>query len=500
MLKQSCPSRRSTGGIFSGTLRAAAAAGAIAASFAVSNAAMAACSGASPTWSSSIDFASVSSCVSQAKAGDRINVAAGTATWSSTLTISKPLTLAGAGENSSIINANNAVVMVVNMPSAGAVRITGFGFTGSGGSTQLESTLINLRGTLDYVRLDHLKFTNIQNHAVYIGLWDTIKVSPKVLFDHITYTSSLNSGFQRFLKMMGSNTTWNEDDNYGTDNFVFIEDSTFTWTGTASTNSGVTDTEHGARIVVRHNVISGGGIQAHDTGSTPSAKGQRAAEVYNNTFSCPISGCNNIPAIGLRGGGWLVYNNTFNGGFFAAGFPQIYRTSVGPGFLGAMCGGNPVAVCNTPTFYHCSGGDHRACGYAGDSACSGMGSCVLAASGPSSCPAQYPFIANIDRVNGGSDPSGYPCRHQTGWGKESADGKTQQPSPVYWWGNKNPSGGTVSLSYDLKPWFLVNRDYCNRDPSTACGARAGWSYTPYKYPHPRQSSGSPAPPQNVRFG
>lgn len=482
--------------------RLAVAAGLVSASLLATGSALAACSGASPTWTSTIDYASVNSCVTQAKAGDRINVGAGTATWSSTLTINKALTLAGAGDTSSIINGGSAVVIVVNLPSAAAVRITGFGFTGTGGSTQLESTLINLRGTLENVRLDHLRFTNIQNHAVYVGLWDAIPKSPKILFDNITYTSSLTSGFQRFVKIMGNNSTWTQDDNYGTDNFVFIEDSTFTWTGAASTNSGVTDTEHGARLVVRYNTINGGGVQVHDTGSTPAAKGQRATEVYNNTFSCAITGCSNIPAIGIRGGGWLIWGNTFKAGFWTPGFPQIYRATMGPGYLGQSCNGTPMPACNTPTYYHCSGGDRRACSYSGDSVCSGIGSCVIAATDASSCPAAYPFIPNLDRVNGGSGASGYPCRHQSGWGKESADGKTQQPSPVYWWNNKNASAQAVNLSYDVSPWFLVNRDYCNRDPSSTCGARTAWTYTPYTYPHPLQSgaaAAAPPPPANPRF-
>src|SRR5207302_2417648 len=125
------------------------------------------------------------------------------------------------------------------------------------------------------------------------------------------------------------------------------------------------------------------------------------------------------------------------------------------------CNGTPISVCSTPTYYHCSGGDHRACGYPGDSICSGIGSCVTAASGPSDCSSQFPFIPNLDRANGGADSAGYPCRHQTGWGKESADGRTEEPSPVYWWNNKKQDGTTLTFSYDVSPWFLSSRDYCN---------------------------------------
>lgn len=469
----------------------------------LSGTAHAACTGASPAWSSSVDQASLNSCVQQARDGDTINVASGTANYTSGITINKAMTIMGAGPVATVINSQGATAITINMPKAGNVRLSNLGFTGVGGSTQLETTVINMRGVLDTVRVDHVNFTNVDQHAVYVGLWDQIPQHPKILFDHIVYKSSLTSGFQRFLKLLGNNNTWKQDDGYGTDFFVFIEDSSFAWTGQSNTNSGVTDTEHGARLVVRHNTISGGGVQVHDTGSTAAAKGQRATEIYNNTFTCTVSGCGNIPAIGVRGGGWVIYGNTFGTGFWTPAYPQIYRATVGAGYLGAQCNGATISLCDTPTYYHCSAGDFRACGYPGDSTCSGRGSCVIAASGPTQCPEQYPFIQSLDRVDGGNGASGYPCRNQSGWGKESADGKRQDPSPVYWWSNKNASGATVSLKYDVSPWFIADRDYCNHSPSSACGVRAAWSYSPFAYPHPLQSGTTPvtplAPPLNLRI-
>jgi len=63
----------------------------------------AACTGSSPTWSSTADYASVNSCVSSASPCDTINVSAGPATWSSVLTINKPIKLIGAGVGSTLI-------------------------------------------------------------------------------------------------------------------------------------------------------------------------------------------------------------------------------------------------------------------------------------------------------------------------------------------------------------------------------------------------------------
>ena len=57
----------------------------------------AACTGSSPTWTTTPDYTSVAACVAGATAQDTINVSAGTgsATWTSTLEFHKELILSG---------------------------------------------------------------------------------------------------------------------------------------------------------------------------------------------------------------------------------------------------------------------------------------------------------------------------------------------------------------------------------------------------------------------
>ncbi len=449
------------------------------------------CTGASPTWTTSVDYASVADCVARASAGDTIRIRPGSATWSETLLLDRPLTLLGAGPSATQIVGADTTVIVVELAAGGPLRIAGIGFSGSGGDTQLETTMINLHGTLDQVRIDHVSFTDIRWHAVTIGLWDVIPVTPRVLFDHIDYRSSLTTDFSRFLKLLGQNDAWKSPDDYGTEAFVFIEDSTFLWTGDAGVNSGVTDTEHGSRLVVRYSTIDGGGIQVHDTGSTPASRGARVTEVYENDFDCTITGCDDIPGIGVRGGGWLIHHNRFAGLYWTPAFAQVYRATVEGGFLGVMCDGTAISVCDTPNLYHCSGGDHRACGYLGDFACNGMGDCVLEAASAAECPGA--FIPSVDDVDGVPGDMGYPCMNQTGWGREYYDGTTfrEEPSPVYWWSN-TVEGSAADAPFEgagASAWFARDRDYCSHDPSSACGTREAWSYTPYPHPHPWQARG-----------
>src|SRR5882757_4068685 len=74
-----------------------------------------ACTGASPTWTSTVDQASVATCVSNAVTGDTINISAGTATWTTGVTISssKGIHIVGAGSGRIIAYDNGTAVLTV---------------------------------------------------------------------------------------------------------------------------------------------------------------------------------------------------------------------------------------------------------------------------------------------------------------------------------------------------------------------------------------------------
>src|SRR5262245_40410756 len=61
------------------------------------------CMGASPTWTTTPDLASVNTCVSSAVSGDTVNVTGGTASWTSYVLISgKSITLKGVGAGTDV--------------------------------------------------------------------------------------------------------------------------------------------------------------------------------------------------------------------------------------------------------------------------------------------------------------------------------------------------------------------------------------------------------------
>ena len=80
----------------------------------------------------------------------------------------------------------------------------------------------------------------------------------------------------------------------------------------------------------------------------------------------------------------------------------------------------------------------------------------------------------------GGGTGNYPCRDQNGRGRDSLATGTQALQPAYFWGNY--FNGVQTGFYDVAPYILANRDYCNHDPSTACGTKAAWTYTPRACP------------------
>lgn len=79
------------------------------------------CSGASPTWTSTPDYESVASCVSQASLGDTINITAGEARWSQRLEMgTKRLCIIGAGIGETVITASSDGLGLFDLGTGGS--------------------------------------------------------------------------------------------------------------------------------------------------------------------------------------------------------------------------------------------------------------------------------------------------------------------------------------------------------------------------------------------
>ena len=71
-------------------------------------------------------------------------------------------------------------------------------------------------------------------------------------------------------------------------------------------------------------------------------------------------------------------------------------------------------------------------------------------------------------------------------------------TPLYWWNNADPSG-TLHELYVASvnaPFIQEDRDYCNHDPTSACGTAPPFTYVPFPYPHPL-ATGEPIPDAGI---
>ena len=120
-------------------------------------------------------LADVTAAIASAVDGDTVIIPAGTASWSSGITMTKGITIQGqTTTDADAGTANDQTVLVDNLvripggqgffkctTNAGqSLRITGITFTGQGGlTTTMNNGAIQLYGTSDQVRIDHCHFT-----------------------------------------------------------------------------------------------------------------------------------------------------------------------------------------------------------------------------------------------------------------------------------------------------------------------------------------------------
>lgn len=423
-------------------------------------------------------------------AGETLTIEAGNCTFTDYVSIATGITVTGVGL-STVINSTGGRIFLIPTTATGDIRITNMRFTGSSSG----GTDIRIERGWDSLRIDHITVNTTSTTFADIGYsthWDDLfsgvtTDSQKVLFDHITYSTT--TGGAPVIKIYGrGHRAWQEDDGWGTDNFVFIEDSTFTWPSDVAANSKyVTDTEFGARFVFRYNTVTNGGVFTHDTGSTPRSRGTRAVELYNNTMTSAVSG-DTYALNFLRGGTGIAYNNSISG-YTNLNNPMIYRVSYNNSFLyPAYCTDTGSTKVCQDTARHCSGGDN-----AGKP-------CTQAYECPNgTCNTAYTCTTNADckdydgvdglcmQIDGSSD-DGYPCRDQLGRGKDDAETGVQASSPLFWYNNTVDDTPNTAFSVGgYGAYIQENRDYCNHDTTTSCNG-VTVSYTAYTYPHPLQNA------------
>jgi hypothetical protein len=497
--------------------------------------ATAACTGSSPQWTTTPDWASVNTCVGSASNGDTISVSAGTADWTSNGRINiqnKGLNIIGAGAgtqqgtigNYSCSNGPSTItgppfdVFFTTAP-LGGVRISGFTFH-LNGSYMILSTLQGFR--FDHNCMDNPSWgTGIEfdNTSQTIPGFSGIGGTEGVVDHNILINARLvNFGDTTSTTTSQGSNRWAEPLNEGTVHAVYVENNTMIQLGTADNN--VQDDNLGGRTVSRFNNVLDSYFEFHSI-QGDGERGSRLLEAYDNTFTQDGNLVGFVRTMLFRSGTVMMFDNTFN------------VTGSGT-WNGAVVDIDNVRTCLEGHSFPIYG------------ACDGTG--------------------NVDGNQSGKD--GYLCRDQPGASTDSSLWTTQTPpapaqtyAPYYIFNNLDNSKGGAEVGWEYNsgacsPGQLANLQVQignNRDvygpipasfngttgvgrgalasaPATCtqgvgywatdqgswnsnlaantsgqlyvCNGSNQWilTYTPFIYPHPLVSGGGnqPAPPQNLQ--
>ncbi|HEY1789399.1 MAG TPA: hypothetical protein VGJ73_14665 [Verrucomicrobiae bacterium] len=277
----------------------------------------------------------VQSAVNQANPGDTVNVPAGTATWTGTLTVNNDIQIIGAGVGRSTLVDNvprgNGTLISWNTVSNGFCRLSGFSFNYLNTSVAYGGT-VGIGGYSHAVRVDHCSFTNLYNCEIQIDGW------VYGCIDHCVFYNQNNSGFpiEQYMDQYGGannnygDGSWAAPDSWGTTNALYIENCVFV--GDNDVGSTAYDGYRGCRVVFRYNSCTNIIFGTHGTETGGRFRSIRSFEIYNNYFAW----LSNSPSsylcpwmVYIRGGSGVVYSNTAYGGIYYPIVMADYRSYSG---------------------------------------------------------------------------------------------------------------------------------------------------------------------------
>jgi len=467
-------------------------------------------------FAASCSRADVSAAVDSAIDGDRVHIPAGTCSWTTNLTITKGISVIGAGEGQTIIQDNvpkgdascagggPLMDWAVNTPYT--FRISAMTIQGISTDPFIcQKGHIRMTGTATGVRVDHLTVDPAQTVGLFFlgGLIGVV--------DHYTYRGAFHNAIRvEHTTWLGvgayGDNSWAQPLTFGDVNALFIEDSTFTDTTGGATVGNFTDAFSGARVVIRHNTFSSGNLTSHGADSDRRFRGTRQHEIYNNTFTFTAA---ENPAFmaWIRGGTAVVFNNDITSPNGISAVVQVVNCRD----ASAGCGGGPhyspwgaageysissitrsgsTASATTAASHGLVSGDSVRITGANETQYNGTFSVTVTGgttfdytvSGTPATPATG-TIKLTSPWDQNSNTDGYRAVDQPGAGtSNSISGDPATPvawvgnalDEIYVWNNtvNGASNNTVSASTNV----VLNRDYYT--------GTARPSYTSYTYPHP----------------
>jgi hypothetical protein len=314
----------------------------------------------------SSSLADVKSAIASAHEGDTISVPAGTASWMSTLVITKGITLKGGtlidGKTASptvtdrtIIlddvarprgpagrpqqrlpqeafflgaaflrgqaraapkaNAPGVAMPGRNMPAIlraelkpeQSFRLTGFTFRFGSNTTYANNGGVHLTGTCPSARIDHCHFDQLYANPFIMTRGQIYGVVDHCVLDERPKSITFHVYHDGWGGHNHGDGSWADDAHFGSEKFLFIEDNTFRNANGYKSN-GI-DAYAGGRYVIRYNYLVDTPVGGHGTETSGRFRGVRAIEAYRNTCVWNLAD----PRGQLRSGTILEFDNAWTG-------------------------------------------------------------------------------------------------------------------------------------------------------------------------------------------
>lgn len=280
----------------------------------------------------SCSYSDVSAAYSAASVGDTVVVPSGNCTWSSKLTITKGITLQGAGSSLTMITSSmssgSSLIVITPASDTTLTRVTGIGFQLGTLNSGRRAITIDGRPNTAFIprniRVDHNAINGGGGNPGGIVTFNQVYG----VIDHNTFTNVYSGVFG--WGAFDQSQIW--VDAYkaggikaGTADAMFVEDNLFKYT-TAINGANVDASvyiQQGASYVVRHNTFDASTISVNvielmynhhgnqnyckGAGCDP-FRGQPIFESYNNTGICAA---NNCEFMSMRGGSNIIHDETF---------------------------------------------------------------------------------------------------------------------------------------------------------------------------------------------
>lgn len=262
--------------------------------------------------------------------GDTITIPAGSFVWTTTVNITKAITLSGLTTVNSATGVCNDVSIIresVTRPPSGAIRvltlqvdptktflarITGLSVTSDSqsltGGSQGPFVITSTTGAPTYkFRWDNCHFYALRWNNLFWNFEGTYGV-----IDHIV-TDTMDSSFMQCLVYNGGapygDQVFTQNSNHGGPDFIFFEDWWINNTNGSTNTAGGFNAHRGGKYVIRHSYLHNCEILCHWTGSVNRERAGRAMELYNNHYDWSTL----TTMDGITGGTLVAHHNTFTG-------------------------------------------------------------------------------------------------------------------------------------------------------------------------------------------